>query len=230
VDAVRAAGIEVVAAAQNYGGTCSSVKEPIGIYASAFTVGATKQDDTIASFSSRGPVTADGSGRRKPDISAPGVSVRSAYPVNGWRSMSGTSMATPHVAGLFALVWSAAPGQVGHLAATEASSRHRGSPDDRSKLRRRHAVSVPNNVFGWGRIDARRRPGSTARLADHGDRHRHCPAGGPLILTLALVNLAAGAQHRRGRDRHTAAERDVCRRIGGRIIRQRAVVTWNVQR
>lgn len=155
VDAVRAAGIEVVAAAQNYGWLCSTVHEPIGTYRSTFTVGATDGTDAIAGFSSRGPVTIDGSGRLKPDISAPGVGVRSAFPTNSWASLQGTSMATPHVAGLFALVWSAAPGLVGHLAETEyvitSTAVHlttdEGCGGDAP-------TSVPNNVYGWGRIDA----------------------------------------------------------------------------
>ena len=170
VDHLRAAGIEVVAAAQNSGPSCSTVRDPIGIYANVFTVGATNSGDGIAGFSSRGPVTADGSQRLKPDISAPGVGVRSAYPTNSWSSLSGTSMATPHVAGLFALVWSAAPGLRGNLAATEAvitsTALHltttQGCGGDAS-------TSVPNHVYGWGRIDALAR-GSSGRagLAHYG--------------------------------------------------------------
>ena len=155
VDNVRAAGIEVVAAAQNAGPSCSTIRDPIGIYDSAFTVGATDSSDTVAGFSSRGPVISDGSGRRKPDISAPGVSVRSTYPTNSWGYLSGTSMATPHVVGLFALIWSAAPELMGHLSATEniitSTAIHlttaQGCGDDTP-------TSVPNNVYGWGRIDA----------------------------------------------------------------------------
>lgn len=155
VDNVRAAGIEVVAAAQNAGPGCSTVRDPIGIYESAFTVGATDSTDTIAGFSSRGPVTSDGSNRRKPDLSAPGVSVRSTYPTNSWGYLSGTSMATPHVAGLFALIWSAAPSLMGDLPTTEyvitSTALHlttaQGCNGDTS-------VSIPNNVYGWGRIDA----------------------------------------------------------------------------
>lgn len=191
VDAARAAGIEVVAAAQNDGPACSTVHEPIGVYASAFTVGATDQSDTIAGFSSRGPVTADGSGRRKPDISAPGVSVRSAYPTNMWAYLSGTSMATPHVAGLFALLWSAAPERIGQLAATEhvitstavhlTTSQNCGGDTP---------ASVPNNVYGWGRIDAlaavqaaRPRLHITATAAAP-----TAPPGAPLTFAFALVN------------------------------------------
>jgi len=155
VDNVRAAGIEVVAAAQNAGPSCSTIRDPIGIYDSAFTVGATDSSDTVAGFSSRGPVISDGSGRRKPDISAPGVSVRSTYPTNSWGYLSGTSMATPHVVGLFALIWSAAPELTGHLSATEniitsaaiPLTTAQGCGDDTP-------TSVPNNVYGWGRIDA----------------------------------------------------------------------------
>ena len=62
----------------------------------------------IADFSSRGPVEADGSDLIKPDLAAPGVNILAAYanPEGGqpqWGYMSGTSMATPHVAGLAAL-------------------------------------------------------------------------------------------------------------------------------
>ena len=156
VNNVRAAGIEVVAAAQNYGSECSTIREPIGIYTSTFTVGATAyMTDAIAGLSSRGPVTADGSGRRKPDITAPGISIRSSTHNGGYGFSSGTSMATPHVAGMFALLWSAAPGLKGDLAASEAvitsTALHltttQGCGGDTS-------TSVPNNVYGWGRIDA----------------------------------------------------------------------------
>ena len=155
VDNVRAAGIEVVAAAQNAGPGCSTVRDPIGIYDSAFTAGATDSSDVIAGFSSRGPVTSDGSGRRKPDLSAPGVSVRSAYPTDSWGYLSGTSMATPHVAGLFALIWSAAPELMGNLSATEniitSTAVHLTTSQDCGDDT---PTSMPNNVYGWGRIDA----------------------------------------------------------------------------
>lgn len=65
----------------------------------------------IASFSSRGPTycTPDGSAAIKPDISAPGVNVRSSYPGGGYTSMSGTSMASPHINGVVALIRQANP-------------------------------------------------------------------------------------------------------------------------
>ncbi len=109
VENVRAAGIVVSQAAANTGPGCSSVDTPAAIYAASFTVGALDLSDTIASFSSRGPVTVDGSNRLKPDVSAPGVSVRSSFPGGSYGSISGTSMAAPHVSGLVALLISSNP-------------------------------------------------------------------------------------------------------------------------
>ncbi len=79
VEAQRAAGIMMVVAAGNSGSSCSTVSDPPSFYDASYSVGAlTNNTDSIASFSSRGPVTADGSLRMKPDIAAPGTSVRSA--------------------------------------------------------------------------------------------------------------------------------------------------------
>src|SRR5213080_4429897 len=112
VEAQRAAGIQMVVAAGNSGPSCSTVSDPPSFYDASYTVGAlVNGTDTIASFSSRGPVTRDGSNRIKPDITAPGTTVRSAW--NGsdsqYISIDGTSMATPHIAGAMALLWSALP-------------------------------------------------------------------------------------------------------------------------
>ena len=66
VENVRAAGILVVATAGNSGYSCSTVADPPAIYEASFTVGATDSSDSIAGFSSRGPVSVDGSQRIKP--------------------------------------------------------------------------------------------------------------------------------------------------------------------
>jgi subtilisin family serine protease len=101
VDTAVAAGVVVVVAAGNTGPNYESVQSP-GVARNAITVGATDNNDQIASFSSRGPVS--GTWQIKPEVMAPGVNITSTYPNNSYASMSGTSMATPHVAGAVALL------------------------------------------------------------------------------------------------------------------------------
>jgi serine protease AprX len=151
VEAQRAAGILFVAAAGNSGSGCGSVSEPPGIYDAAYSVGAyASGTGTIASFSSRGPVTVDGSNRPKPDITAPGVSVRSSTRGGGYGPMSGTSMATPHVAGAVALLWSRYP-ELRHLIRQTEDILDQAAVDVSSTLC--SSNGVPNNVYGWGRLD-----------------------------------------------------------------------------
>ncbi len=156
VQSVRAAGIVTVHSAGNSGSACSTIWNPAAIYAESFTVGSTDSSDTIASSSSRGPVTVDGSNRRKPDVSAPGVSVRSSYTGSSYATFSGTSMAGPHVAGAVALLISAYPWLAGDVDAIEGILERSAVPLYASvPLCGADTVSsVPNNVYGWGRIDA----------------------------------------------------------------------------
>lgn len=155
VEAVTAAGIVTVHSAGNSGSNCGSVTTPSAIYDASFTVGATDGDDNIAYFSSRGPVTADGSGRRKPDIVAPGVWVRSSYPDDTYAFLSGTSMAAPHVAGLVALLISAKPALAGQVDAIENAITQSAQPLLTTQgCGGDTPTSLPNNVYGWGRIDA----------------------------------------------------------------------------
>src|SRR6266446_5303667 len=100
VEAQAAAGIMMVVAAGNAGPNCSTVQDPPSFYEASYTVGALNTGtDTIAGFSSRGPVTRDGSNRTKPDITAPGTNTRSASNTcdSCYTFASGTSMATPHI-------------------------------------------------------------------------------------------------------------------------------------
>lgn len=153
---VRAAGIFAAAAAGNEGPGCGSINSPPGLEAMAVTVGSVDANDTIAFDSSRGAVTVDGSDRRKPDLVARGVNVRSAYayPPNSFTSISGTSMATPHVAGAVALLWSAVPSRRHQVETTlaifeqtaVALTSAQGCGGDATN-------QVPNNVYGYGRMD-----------------------------------------------------------------------------
>ncbi|MEU1239214.1 S8 family serine peptidase [Micromonospora parva] len=151
--ALDAAGIFVVAAAGNTGPWCASIDDPPAPYPDVLTVGAVDAQRRVAEFSSRGPVPG-GSG--KPDVLAPGVGVVSAMPGGTYAALDGTSMATPQVAGVVALMWSANPALVGDVdrtrqilrdTATAATPTYRSdSPSD--------ACGGPSNVTGAGQVDA----------------------------------------------------------------------------
>lgn len=152
---LRAAGIFMAVSAGNEGPGCSTVKEPPGLEASVFTVGSTMSGNVLSGFSSRGPVTADGSGRLKPDLVAPGQSVFSSYYNNAYATLSGTSMAAPHVAGAVALLWSALPALRGDVDKIEAVLREYAVPllPVGTLCGTDTSFSIPNNQFGYGALD-----------------------------------------------------------------------------
>ena len=161
VENSEASGIFVEASAGNDGPNCSTVLDPPGIYASAFSTGAISgTTNALQGFSSRGAVTSDDSNRMKPDISAPGASVRSSLRTandTSYGTMSGTSMAGPHVVGVVALLWSARPGLVRDMPRTKYLLTRSANPAvtvANNAAGCGGIASIPNNHFGWGRVDA----------------------------------------------------------------------------
>ena len=155
INALRAAGVVIVASAGNDGSACSTVADPPAMFDGSFSVGATQQSDTIAGFSSRGPVLADGSRRLKPDIVAPGVGIRSSIRNQQYGSASGTSLSGPVVAGVVALVLSAHPELSGDVDAIEALLERTAQPiTGKQVCGDLDPSAVPNPTYGYGRVNA----------------------------------------------------------------------------
>ncbi|MCB0223698.1 MAG: trypsin-like serine protease [Anaerolineae bacterium] len=139
VQSWRAADIFPAFAAGNSGPNAGTINSP-GDYADSFASGATDSGDSIASFSSRGPSSL--TSETKPDISAPGYNIYSAWNNGSYATISGTSMASPHTAGCVALVKAANPGltvsQIEDVLTSTSVDLGSTGPDD---------------DFGYGRLD-----------------------------------------------------------------------------
>jgi len=144
----------------NAGPSCSTANSP-GDLAIVIGVGSTNRNDALSSFSSRGPgVGTVDFPLQKPDISAPGESVRSSYYTSNtaYATLSGTSMACPAVAGLTALLMSANPSlSVANIREILVSTAKQGLAVPNGGLATCNGISYvtyPNYHYGWGRIDA----------------------------------------------------------------------------
>ncbi|HEX9161064.1 MAG TPA: S8 family serine peptidase [Thermoanaerobaculia bacterium] len=139
VETATAAGVVFCIASGNSGGFFG-IGSP-GNAPSAITVGASDLSDALAVFSSGGP--SGRSLRLKPEVVAPGVGIVSAAPGGGTIALSGTSMATPHVSGVAALV---------------KSLHHDWSPSDIKSaiVDTAEVIDADTMSEGGGRVDALR--------------------------------------------------------------------------
>ena len=160
VSNTQAAGIFVEVSAGNAGPACSTVVDAPAIYSDSFSTGSITSTNAVSSFSSRGPSTYYNPALLKPNIVAPGSSVRSATRSSdsAFMTLSGTSMAGPHVAGVIALLWSARPHLSRDIAATKTLLQNTANPNVTLTTPQTcggiSSTQIPNNSFGYGRVDA----------------------------------------------------------------------------
>ena len=151
LDACEAAGTVILFSAGNEGPTAETVRRPADRATDDFRtcavggINANEPDWPMYSSSSRGPTycTPDSSAAIKPDITAPGEDVRSSVPGGGYDTYSGTSMASPHVNGVVALMLEACP----DLTVQQVKEILYETANDKGDVGK-------DNDYGWGVVDA----------------------------------------------------------------------------
>ncbi|PSP80859.1 serine protease [Halobacteriales archaeon QS_1_68_20] len=156
-------GVLVVAAAGNDGECCDCVSYP-AVYSNAIAVSATDSNDNLASFSSTGPEV---------EIAAPGKDIYSTYNDGGYNTLSGTSMACPHVSGAGALL------MANGYSNTEARDRLNNTADD---------ICRCAEDQGSGRLNAAAALGlESPSSCDGGTSCQNCSGGGGCFITTATA-------------------------------------------
>lgn len=144
VDNADSLGVLIVAAIGNFGPESESTTSP-GNVPNAIGVGATDNLGEIATLSSRGPISWAGLQYVKPDVVAPGLSIKSCDNKSdtGYIQMSGTSMACPHVVGTIALM----------LQANSSLTNNNIRSIIKNSSIKKSEITYPNNTYGYGKID-----------------------------------------------------------------------------
>ncbi|KAF1321501.1 hypothetical protein FI667_g11882, partial [Globisporangium splendens] len=153
IAAWRQAGIIPVFASGNVYPACGTVESP-GDAPNVIAVGATNADDSLLFYSGTGPTV---TGFLKPDVTAPGGAIYSAGYTSddSYRVTSGTSMASPHVAGAIALMLSANPA----LTFDQVLATLKSTTDTSTLVSSNRTCGgtpdnvFPNNIFGYGRVN-----------------------------------------------------------------------------
>ncbi len=193
LDALEAAGIAVVFSCGNNGPGTSTVTKPKNINTNpvnVFSVGNINGNSAfpypIASSSSRGPSLCGGTGSLliKPEVCAPGTSVRSSYTGGGYSSLTGTSMACPHIVGAVALLKEVAPNMTGKQILEALYNT---------------AVQLPvggseNNDYGKGVIDVYAAYQSLGPMINHTPLSNTENLTGPYAINSSITSVLSGVQ------------------------------------
>jgi subtilisin family serine protease len=141
LQALRSAGILPVVAAGNFGPALGSSVSPAN-YPEALAVGAVNASEAVWSGSGRGATTCGGSTGVYPELVAPGTGIRTTDRYGFYQSVTGTSVAAPHVTGAVALLLSSHPG---------------ANPDQLWDALTGSAKDLgtvgPDDIYGFGRLD-----------------------------------------------------------------------------